>query len=437
MADSERSIVREKNVRPYVSPQQKKQRRITIGIILILAGVAAGAYFFLNPTEETYTLKTYDSAAVTTGSLEETEQASGSVTIINQIEVLSPEEGTVAALYVREGEAVNAGEIVAKIDVPDLEESLDDMLADYETAQLNLKKVKEQNRITNARARRNIENLRKSIGEAETERAKTAKLVNIGSAPQSDLDKAEDNVAELTSQLEEAEIQLEEDITLQNLDIEIREADLERSRKEIDRLEKRIAAASIASPMRGEILELSSKLEVQGTIISKNETLMIVADPESAVVDLELLEQYADVVQVGSPVDLTISDESMVGEVEQIGKVAQASNDGLGATVSVRVKPVDSPSQLLSGATAVGTFVLGVNENTLLLPRGPYLTTGNQRYVYRIDGSTAHKISVTFGTVEGNTIQVLAGLEEGDVIITSGYQNYIEYPTIKLEKGEK
>ncbi len=437
MADTERSIVQEKNVRPYVSPQQKRQRRITIVIILAVAAIAVGGYFLLNPTEDIYVLKSFDSAVVVSGNLEKTEQASGSVVIVNQLEITSPEAGYVAALFVAEGDEVQEGQILARLDVPDLEESLGDLQASYETALLNLKKANEQNRISNARAGRNIEDLRGKIADARADREKTAELVRIGSAPQSDLVKAEDELASLENQLEEAELQLSEDITLQELDAEIRQADLERDRKEINRLQARIEEASIASPMDGEVLELSSRLEVTGTSIAKGQALFIIADPSSAVVDLELLEQYADVVQVDSRVDLTVSNESMLGEVQQVGKVAQVSSDGLGATVSLRIKPIDPPSPLLSGATAVGTFILGTKENALLLPRGPYLTTGNQRYVYLIEGEIARKTSVTFGTIEGNSIEVVNGLDAGDQIITGGYQNFIEYSVVKLPKGEE
>jgi hypothetical protein len=43
---------------------------------------------------------------------------------------------------------------------------------------------------------------------------------------------------------------------------------------------------------------------------------------------------------------------------------------------------------------------------------------------------------VTFGTIEGQLVQVLSGVEAGDEVIISGYQNYIEYETVKLEGGE-
>ena len=71
----------------------------------------------------------------------------------------------------------------------------------------------------------------------------------------------------------------------------------------------------------------------------------------------------------------------------------------------------------------------------MTIPRGPYLTTGSQRYLYKVEGSIARRVAVTFGLMEGNTVEILSGVEPGDEVITSGYQNFVEYEEITLERG--
>jgi HlyD family secretion protein len=114
--------------------------------------------------------------------------------------------------------------------------------------------------------------------------------------------------------------------------------------------------------------------------------------------------------------------------------VAQVSSDGLNATVLVAVVP-EAGASLLVGSTAAGVLQLGAKEDVLLLPRGPYLTTGGQRYLYVIEGDTARRVEVTFGDVEGQQVEILNGVAAGDEVIVSGYQNFAEYETVKLEKG--
>jgi HlyD family secretion protein len=102
----------------------------------------------------------------------------------------------------------------------------------------------------------------------------------------------------------------------------------------------------------------------------------------------------------------------------------------------VKVKPEQDSATLLLGNTAVGTIDLGTTEDALQLPRGPYLTTGSERYLYKVEGATAQRVVVSFGSTEGSTMEVLSGVQAGDIVIISGYQNFIEYEQIALAKGE-
>ena len=123
---------------------------------------------------------------------------------------------------------------------------------------------------------------------------------------------------------------------------------------------------------------------------------------------------------------------AFAGSVIAIGSVARQSADGLGATVLVRVRPEPEAGPLLPGASAVGVLEIGVQESALVLPRGPFLTTGSQRWLYRIEGDRALRVAATFGRIEGNRVVVVSGVAAGDQVIVSGYQNFIEHETVSL-----
>ncbi len=405
-------------------------------VLMLAAGLAAAAYSLLSPKDRAYRLRTYEVAEATPGTLRRTTQATGVVTIPTQMEVRSPEAGYAKALYVSVGDRVEAGEIVAVLDVPDLAEQLSDLKADYETDLLTNEKAGIEDDISVAKSERAIVRIETDIADARETVQKLTRLVEVDSSSRGELEAAEKKLAELITQHQEAEADLLDERRIIEIDAEIRNASLDRTRTEIRRLEERIASIRIAAPMSGEIVEIASAISVRGTEIAANQSLLIIVDPDSAVADLELLEQYSSDVRVGDSVELTISNVEMTGTVRQIGRVAQISSSGLGATVAVRVEPVDPPIELIVGATAVGVFVLGVTENVVLLPRGPYLTTGNERYVYVVEDGLARRREVAFGQSEGSMVEVLDGIEPGERIITGGYQNFIEYPTVRLERGE-
>jgi HlyD family secretion protein len=438
MSEASHRIVDVDNVKPYRSPKQRKQVLIAIVVVLIVAAVGAAAYLFLAPRKQTYTLRSFDTATVQVGSLVQTTQASGSVAIPVQMNVPSPEEGYAAGLYVAEGDSVVKGQILAKIDVPDLESELVDARSNLADARLTYDKTVAQDKINIERAQRAIASLDVDVANAQVERDRLTKLVAINSSRKSDLDAAQKTLDKQIASKREKELQLEEDRQLYAIEEKARLAAIADLETTISRLLERTRATSIAATMSGEVLDIDSTAGVAGSLIASGKTLFTIADPASAIVELEVLEQYSGLLSVGQSVKLTVGSTTLGGAITSIGKVAQQSSDGLGATVVVKVRPDgNAGSSLLLGNTAVGELVLGTKENAMTLPRGPYLTTGSQRYLYKIEGSTARRIAVTFGVTEGNTVEILSGVQAGDEIITSGYQNYVEYEEITLERGGK
>ena len=436
MLEERSKIVNEANVRPFKTPQQKKQRWIALFVVLSILGLTAIAYFLLVPREKTYHLRTYQSAVVQRGNLAQTAQASGAVDIPVQIQVASPQNGVADVLFVQEGDYVEKGHALARLDVPDLLEQLDDLESDLDSTLRTYGKSVQQDQITNKRAEREIQGYKKDIAEAEEEYARLVELVKINASRKADLDAAEKQVENLRDSKTENELQLEENKALQALDDEISRAETARTETKIERLKAEIEEATIRSPMTGEVLELDETTGVPGSVIKLGQVLFTIVDPESAIIELDVDEQYASALAADQPVTLTINNVKSIGTVASVGQVAQLASDGLGATITVKINPGPDAGELLQGTTVVGVFELGVKEGTLLLPRGPYLTTGSQRYLYVKDGKTAERREVTFGEVQGNYIELLKGVEAGEEVIISGYQNYIEFSSIQLEKGE-
>ncbi|MBN1685229.1 MAG: HlyD family efflux transporter periplasmic adaptor subunit [Spirochaetales bacterium] len=436
MLEERSKIVNESNVKPFRTPQQKRQRWIAVIVVILVLALTGVAYLLLVPREDTYKLKSFTTSVVMVGDLAQTTQASGSVEIPVQIQVASPQAGEADALFVGEGESVVKGQALARLDVPDMLEELDDLVSSFDSAEKSLEKSAQQDLIMNKRAEREIQNLKKQIAEAEEERDRLAELVRINASRRSDLETAEKQVEELRDNRVEKELQLEEDKALQALDVEINRANIAGIETKIARLKAEIEEATIRSPMTGQILEIDGTIGVPGSAIKAGQVLFVIVDPGSAIIELDVDEQYASAISEGRTVTLTINNVKSIGTVASVGQVAQMSSDGLGATITVKVKPSAESGTLLQGTTVVGEFELGVKEGALLLPRGPYLTTGSQRYLYVVNGNTAERREVTFGKIQGNNVEVLKGVEAGDEVITSGYQNFIEYKNIQLLKGE-
>lgn len=432
-----RSIVHADAARPHKSPAQKRQAMILMGTVAVVAAVGVAAYLILIPREETYTVSTYQTAVVTRGDMVQRTQASGTVVIPEQLTVTAPDAGGgsatgyAAELFVSEGEFVDRGEELATIDVPELEDDLSETQADLEDAVLGQQQVIQQNAFAVSRAEREIARTEERIADAEAEVERLRQLVEINASRKSELDTAEEQLEDLRNDLAEQRISLEETRVLNRLEEASRQVTIDRFRRQIERLEDDLDAATIRSPLDGEVLEILDRLSLPGSPIQKGESLFTVADRTSAVVELEVPEQYSGVLSVGQSVALSIGGVSLSGTIESIGKIATVSSDGLGSTIVVTVVPEEG-ADLLPGSSAVSELVVGVYDDVLKLPRGPYLTTGSQRYLYVVDGDVATRTSVTYGQIQTDEVEIASGVEEGVTVIVSGYQNFVEYPEVRL-----
>lgn len=82
--------------------------------------------------------------------------------------------------------------------------------------------------------------------------------------------------------------------------------------------------------------------------------------------------------------------------------------------VTVRLDATDLP--LRSGMTVNVSFPIEQRTDTLLVPFRAIETEGGQAYVTRVTASGSERVAVTMGLITDTQIEILSGIEEGDVV---------------------
>ncbi len=426
------AIVNTDSVKPARSAGAKKQSQLAMTVIAALAIAGGAAYYTLIPRDTGYVLADYDTAVVTLTDLVQTEQASGTTQIPRQMVLTNPQESYADQLLVAVGDTVSKGDVLAELTVPDLDETIEDLRASLDSAKLSLQRLTLTQVIENENQADQIVQLKSDIETLSKTVTKYEQLVALNSLPVTDLETKQEELADKQRELAETLRSNERNQQLQAYDLAASEANIDTIELKLTRALADKEATRIKSPMAGEVLSIASELSVPGSAIEMNAELFTIADPSSVVFNLALAEEYSSLISMQDPVEINVGSSWTTGTISAIGKVAQTSSDGLGATIEVDVTPNDSSANYLLGSTAVGVFTLGTQPDVLTLPRGSYLTTGGQKYVYRVIGNRAEKVSVKIGSIEGNTVQILSGLSAGDTVITSGYQNFINETNITL-----
>ena len=426
------SIVNSDSVKPARSAGAKKQSQLALWMIAALVVAGGAAYTWLIPSDNQYVLADYDRATVTLMDLTKTEQASGTTQIPRQMVLTNPQDSYADRLMVSVGDTVTQGQVLAELTVPDLDETIEDLNANLDSATLSLQRLQLTQTIEKETQADQIVQFNTDIDTLKKTISKYEQLVALNSLPIADLETKQEELADKQRALAEKQRSNERTLQLQSYDIAASKANISNIELKLTRALAEKEATRIKSPMAGEVLSIANKLSVPGSAINNNAELFTIADPSSVTFNLELAEEYSSLIAMQDPVQINVGSSWTTGKISSIGKVAQTSSDGLGATIDVEVTPDNSSNSYLLGSTAVGVFSLGVQTDVLTLPRGSYLTTGGQKYIYRITGNNAEKVVVQIGDIEGNTVQILSGLNAGDNVITSGYQNFINETIIKL-----
>ena len=86
----------------------------------------------------------------------------------------------------------------------------------------------------------------------------------------------------------------------------------------------------------------------------------------------------------------------------------------------------EEPENIRTGQTYYLNLQLGQPEQALLIPRGTFYqkTGGKWIYVVNADGTEAYKREIRIGRQNPKYYEVLEGLEPGEKVITSGYDNF-------------
>ena len=166
-----------------------------------------------------------------------------------------------------------------------------------------------------------------------------------------------------------------------------------------------------------------------GQQVTPGLNLARVAQPEHLKAELRIAETQAKDVEIGQRASVDTRNGIIEGRVMRIDPAVQ---DG---TVTVDVELLgELPRGARPDLSVDGTVEIERLENVLYVGRPAYGQAGTTIGLFRLldDGETAERVDVTLGKSSVNTIEIVAGLNEGDEVILSDTSAWEDYRKIRL-----
>ncbi len=157
----------------------------------------------------------------------------------------------------------------------------------------------------------------------------------------------------------------------------------------------------------------------EGFYVKPGNTLMSIGQLEQVWAEAEVFERDAALVKAGLPVSMTLDylpAEKWSGVVDYVYPTLNAKN----RTLRVRLK-FDNPNlSLKPNMFAQVTIHINSDQPVMMVPKESVIRTGKQdRVVLALGDGRFKSVAVTIGRVNSTNIEVLAGLNEADVVVTS------------------
>lgn len=120
------------------------------------------------------------------------------------------------------------------------------------------------------------------------------------------------------------------------------------------------------------------------------------------------------------------------GKVREISPVA----DKISRTYKVRISLVKPPAEIKLGMTAAVTAVRPGSRQTASIPLSAIYQTGDTPNVWVVENGAVSLRPITVGHFGDNQVQVLNGLQNGDVVVTAGVHKLLEGQKVRIA-GDK
>lgn len=157
----------------------------------------------------------------------------------------------------------------------------------------------------------------------------------------------------------------------------------------------------------------------EGFYVKPGNTLLSIGQLEQVWVEAEVFERDAALIKEGLPVSITLDylpGEDWAGVVDYVYPTLNSKT----RTLRVRLKFDNPDYQLKPNMFAQVSIHANQADSTILVPKEAVIRTGKQdRVVLALGDGQFKSIEVTIGRVDIDSIEILEGLNEDDVVVTS------------------
>ena len=372
--------------------------------------------------------RTISVGTVARGEFNDYIRVTGQVQPITTVQLSPLEAGIVERLVVEEGASVRKGDVLVELSNTSL--TLEILNSEAELAEkqnilrntlISMEQQKLDLRLDKVQLDLDVERKRRTW--QQNEELYRSNLI----AREDWLQSKEDY--ELAAKKRELNIERQiQDSLYRTVQIEQMEDNLANMKRNMELIRQRIGNLQVKSPIDGEVGLLDVVL---GQSVTSGQKIGQVNDLSDYKVEAEIDESYIDRVRAGLDATFERQDTAFTMRLRKV--YPEVRNGQFRADFTFVGA---HPRNIRSGQTYYLHLELGQPTDAVIIPRGSFYqsTGGAWIYVLAPEGDRAYKRQIRIGRQNPQYYEVLEGLEPGERVIVSGYENYGDNDVLILNK---
>ena len=377
------------------------------------------AYLLLRSDLRTFRVNadTLTVSEVISGEFNDYIRVSGQVQPMTTIQVSPLESGVVHEIFLEEGAQVKAGDKILELKNENLDMQIlnsEADLAEKENLLRNTLISMEQEKLSVHQEMLQLEtDVKRNRRAYEAQK----QLYQEELIAREEYLRAEEDYDLAKSRLELVKNRAVQDSLYRNIQVKQMQESLSNMRVNMQMIRRRKEHLILTAPIDGELGLLDVVL---GQSVSSGMKIGQINNLSSYKIEAQIDEHYIDRVMPGLEALFERQDESYQAVIRKVypevrdGKFkADFKFDGT------------LPETIRTGQTYSLNLQLGQPEEAVMIPRGTFYQKTGGRWIYVVteDGSKAYKREIRIGRQNPQYYEVLEGLEPGEEVITSGYDN--------------
>src|SRR6266478_7145846 len=346
----------------------------------------------------------------------------------------------IKAFYVNRGSKVHAGQLLATLENRDLAAAAQDNQGTYDQAQAAY---------TIATASTLPEEIQKAQGDAQAAKVtleaqqklydSREDLYKQGALPRKDLDQAAVALTQAKNQYELAQRHLDALMAVsKQQELKSAAGQLQSAKGKYLGAAAQLSYSEIRSPINGVVTD---RPLYPGEMAAAGTPLLTVMDTTSVIARAHIPQDQASLLKLGDKATITVP-AAISGEDDPIdGKVTVVSPalDPNSTTVEVWVQAKNPKGRLRPGTSVQIAMLARAVPNSSVIPAVAVLKAPDGSSYVMVAGSDnrAHQKTVKTGIRQGDQVQILDGLADGDRVVASGAYGLPDNTKIRVEAAQE